>query len=46
MSYSLEFKNLFIESCATIGGKKEYEGPIGQYLDNYIKTSYNKQKKF
>ena len=46
MSYSLEFKNLFIESCATIGGKKEYEGPIGQYLDNYIKTSYNKQKSF
>lgn len=46
MSYSLEFKQLFLQSNATIGGKKEFEGPLGKYLDYHYNDSYHKQKSF
>ncbi|MCH5180708.1 MAG: stage V sporulation protein AD [Erysipelotrichales bacterium] len=46
MSYSLEFKQLFLQSSATIGGKKEYRGPLGHYFDYHYSDSYHKQKSF
>ena len=46
MSYSLEFKNLFLQSTSAVGGKKEFEGPLGDYLDFHYSDSYHKQKSF
>jgi len=46
MSYSLSFKNVFLESSATTAGKKEFEGPLGQYFDNHFSDSYHHQKSF
>lgn len=46
MSYSLSFKSVFLQSGATIAGKKEFEGPLGEYFDYHYSDSYHKQKSF
>lgn len=46
MGYSLSFKSVYLQSSATIGGKKEAEGPLSQYFDFCFKDSYHRQKSF
>lgn len=37
---NIKFNNVYLKSCATIGGKIEYEGPLSKYFDDYydVKT--------
>lgn len=42
--YSLEFKNVFIKSVATVTGPKEHKGPLGKYFDYYSDNNYFNQE--
>lgn len=46
MTNVIEFENVFINTSASIVGKKEYEGPLKNYYDAYEKDEYFGCKSF
>lgn len=43
---SIVFDNVYIKSCGTTCGLKEYIGPLGAYIDKHYDNQYAKEKSF
>ena len=43
---SLAFNNVFIKNSASVVGKKEYDGPFGEYFDKYYEDLFLDTKSF
>lgn len=46
MNYTKRLNNIYLQSTGVVGGHLEYEGPIGNYLDEHFKDCYFGQKTF
>ena len=43
---TIKLNNVYLEETYTIAGKKEHEGPLGNYYDEIVEDNYLGEKSF